>query len=65
MPNFRAICPGEAFVAHDEQLYSASEQLFFLGKPVAHVVAYEEWLREARRRKISAPLRSARLPELL
>lgn len=44
------------------ELYSASEQLFFLGTPVAHVVAWEEWLRESRRRKFTAASRKPRRP---
>jgi hypothetical protein len=41
---------------------SAAEQLFYQGAPVAHVVAYEEWLRESRREKVSASARRWRRP---
>lgn len=43
-------------------LCSAAEQLFYQGAPVAHVVAYEEWLRESRRQKMSASTRRWRRP---
>jgi hypothetical protein len=34
-------------------LCTAAEQLFFQGAPLAHVVAYEERMRESRRQKAS------------
>ena len=39
---------------------SASEQMFFLGAPLAHVVAYEQDLKQARLRA-SMPIPLARL----
>ena len=41
---------------------SAAEQLYYQGAPLAHVVAYEEQLRENRRQKISATARRLRRP---
>lgn len=38
-------------------LCTASEQQYYLGAPLAHVVAYEEWLRESRRQKVTASAR--------
>lgn len=35
-------------------VHPASEQMYFLGMPVAHVVAYEDHHREARRARIFA-----------
>jgi hypothetical protein len=43
-------------VAH---LLSASEQLFFHGAPVAHIVEYEQRLREKRRQQALASTRRA------
>ena len=40
-------------------LLSASEQQFFLGAHVAHIIEYEEWLREKRRRQALASTRRA------
>jgi hypothetical protein len=40
-------------------LLSASEQHYFLGAHVAHVVEYEQWLREKRRRQALASTRRA------
>lgn len=44
------------------ELSSAAEQLFYQGAPLAHVVAYEEYLRESRRQKVSASIRRFRRP---
>jgi hypothetical protein len=41
---------------------TAAEQLFYQGAPLAHVVAYEERLRESRRQKISTAIRRFRRP---
>jgi hypothetical protein len=44
------------------ELCSAAEQLYYEGAPLAHVVAYEERLRETRREKLSASVRRWRRP---
>jgi len=49
----------EAFPKDLAPLLSASEQLFYLGAPVAHIVEYEQWLREKRRRQALASTRKA------
>lgn len=36
----------------DHQLMTASEQMYFLGAPLAHVVQYQEHLRAARRTRL-------------
>ena len=54
----RAVALGENC---DPRSMSASEQMFFLGAPLAHVVQYEEFLRAGRIERIRA-MRRQRLP---
>lgn len=53
--------PAEALEAAGD-LHTASEQLFFRGAHVAHVVAFEEFRRESRRQRAIDSARRYRRP---
>lgn len=56
----RSVC--QAVEDGSSDLYTASEQVFFRGAHLAHVVAFEEWRRESRRQQIIDSSRRYRRP---